>query len=875
MPTGDLLSIEEPRSLAIDGAGQRLFVNDRDKLIVLARDADTGSLSPTRTIPYRDAEGNEVTRLANATLHWDDRQGLLYGIDSGYNATLFRLNDPAQGFVEPCNNPTTHNFRTDILHVIAVGRFLYLIGRDGVLVYRRDGECDSTLVEILTEQSLDHPAAAQAIGVDRLRHAALGVEGKYLYIVGWDALLTLARNPDTGKVSLTSTIDLTTASKDGSRVEFFRSLTSVATDSSGSFLFLFGNSSPEVAAFDLRADPESPALAAQISGFHIESWRFRTHLIWPPFDGLCSAFSSIAEAVTAICHDAAYKVTWDADNMVFQVSDYIGAIVPDRFGNDLPSFGHPNGIVQSPDGAHLYALTQTFDDVASIVAIEQSTAAADETAVEVPDPNLRAAINEALGKDTAEPIADVDLAGLARLDAARRGIVDLTGLESAYGLIELNLWGNGIADLAPLNGLVTLERLDLGANRIDDPTPLAALDNLTWLNLGGNRISDISALDGLNSLEYLGLHGNRITDLVAISLTRLNELSLWGNAIRDVSALAGLTTLTRLDLARNRVENLEPLSGLAALSWLDLSDNEVTDVSALAGLTELRELRLAGNRIADVSPLLENDGLRTGAQVDLRGNPVGRTSMDAIAARGVSIQQGAHHVPAADYLPTRLDPARQGFVRIVNRSPRSGEVRVVPIDESGAQAGHMWLFLGAGETAHFNSDDLETGNPGKGLSGRAGPGQGSWRLILESGLPIEMFTYVRTADGFLTAMHDVVPVRNARLQVATFNPGSNLSQVSSLRLINPGTDAAAITITGHDDRGRSAGGPVRVTVQPGAAQTYTAAQLEEGGGDLSGALGDGAGKWRLAVSSDRPISVMSLLSSRTGHLTNLSTAPLR
>ena len=40
-------------------------------------------------------------------------------------------------------------------------------------------------------------------------------------------------------------------------------------------------------------------------------------------------------------------------------------------------------------------------------------------------------------------------------------------------------------------------------------------------------------------------------------------------------------------------------------------------------------------------------------------------------------------------------------------------------------------------------------------------------------------------------------------------------------------------------------------------------------------IGDGQGKWELAVASDRPLMVMSLLSSPTGHLTNLSTAPGR
>ena len=41
-----------------------------------------------------------------------------------------------------------------------------------------------------------------------------------------------------------------------------------------------------------------------------------------------------------------------------------------------------------------------------------------------------------------------------------------------------------------------------------------------------------------------------------------------------------------------------------------------------------------------------------------------------------------------------------------------------------------------------------------------------------------------------------------------------------------------------------------------------------------GRLGDGLGKWRLNIRSTADIQVMSLLSSPTGHLTNLSTAPV-
>ena len=37
-----------------------------------------------------------------------------------------------------------------------------------------------------------------------------------------------------------------------------------------------------------------------------------------------------------------------------------------------------------------------------------------------------------------------------------------------------------------------------------------------------------------------------------------------------------------------------------------------------------------------------------------------------------------------------------------------------------------------------------------------------------------------------------------------------------------------------------------------------------------GSLGDGAGKWRLTVSADRPLRVMSLLRNPAGNLTNIS-----
>ena len=84
---------------------------------------------------------------------------------------------------------------------------------------------------------------------------------------------------------------------------------------------------------------------------------------------------------------------------------------------------------------------------------------------------------------------------------------------------------------------------------------------------------------------------------------------------------------------------------------------------------------------------------------------------------------------------------------------------------------------------HFNSEDLETGNLDKGLSGGVGAGVGDWRLRVSSRLSLEVLVYIRTEDGFLTSMHDVVPETAAGHRVAIFNPGRNINQVSRLRVL--------------------------------------------------------------------------------------------
>ena len=217
------------------------------------------------------------------------------------------------------------------------------------------------------------------------------------------------------------------------------------------------------------------------------------------------------------------------------------------------------------------------------------------------------------------------------------------------------------------------------------------------------------------------------------------------------------------------------------------------------------------------------------------------------------------------------NPPQQGFARIISRDDRSGTVNIHAIDDSGRRRGPVRLSLDAQHAMHFNSEDLEEGNPAKGLSGGLGAGEGDWRLELDADVDIEALAYVRTSDGFLTGMNALAPKRNGRLEVVFFNPASNERQVSRLRLVNPADADATLTITGMDDAGEAPPeGAVALTVPAGAATEITAQQLEAGADHFEGRFGDGKGKWRLFIEADQDIQAMSLLESPTGHIANLS-----
>ena len=450
--------------------------------------------------------------------------------------------------------------------------------------------------------------------------------------------------------------------------------------------------------------------------------------------------------------------------------------------------------------------------------------------VDVADPGLRALVAQSVAWNNVyvdDALTEGTMATLETLHAGGAGVSNLAGLEAAEQLQYVYLGSNDVQDLSPLADLPNLTGIDLSDNRIVDLAPLATNPHLAagdWIVLDGNPLSEASVN----------------TDIPAL-LERGVEVSFAGVTL--VATAAG-----------------EAVSFDTA-GYFD---------SVLGG--DLRMSARAGNRALAYAKV-ENGRLTVtpGASGGRTAVTVKATNADGESAE-VSFELTLTGAVAVSAFPSASDPLRQGFIRTINRTGVRQTLRIDAFDASGVRRGPVTLRVDAGRAVQFNSDDLEAGDASKGLSGSIGQGTGDWRLAVDGMPDIDLLSYIRTADGFLTAMHDLAPLTAAGHRIAIFNPGDNHNQVSLLRLLNPGADAAEVTITGVDDTGAAPGGPVTLTLGARTARTLSALALETGDG-LTGALGNGTGKWRLTVAADRPILAASLLRSPTGHLTNLSTVP--
>ena len=234
-------------------------------------------------------------------------------------------------------------------------------------------------------------------------------------------------------------------------------------------------------------------------------------------------------------------------------------------------------------------------------------------------------------------------------------------------------------------------------------------------------------------------------------------------------------------------------------------------------------------------------------------------------------QLGRIRTLTVPYLPAKGAGAAQGFVILQNRSDIDADVDITAWDDEGASYGPTTVTVPALRAFGFNTTDLEEGD--ERMTG-VGDGEGHWRLTLRTRGNIVARPYARVPGGFVTALGDrAPPIARGRTtyRVDFFNPASNASARSVLRVVNPHGVDNEVTITGVDARGEPGLDVVTLTVPARSAVHLTSVHLEQGGELTEGALGDGEGKWRLTVEGSSSLYALSLLySAGTGHLTNLS-----
>ena len=132
--------------------------------------------------------------------------------------------------------------------------------------------------------------------------------------------------------------------------------------------------------------------------------------------------------------------------------------------------------------------------------------------VKIPDKNLAAALQKALGLGANATITKQAMRKLTRLVASDRQIRDLTGLAHATELTDLDLGSNQITNFGPLAELPKLRKLYLWGNEISDLSMLPTLPKLEFLDLNWNHVSDVGPLAGFTSLKELWLQGNKLAD---------------------------------------------------------------------------------------------------------------------------------------------------------------------------------------------------------------------------------------------------------------------------------------------------------------------------------------------------------------------------
>ena len=270
----------------------------------------------------------------------------------------------------------------------------------------------------------------------------------------------------------------------------------------------------------------------------------------------------------------------------------------------------------------------------------------------IPDPELAACVNTALGGHVGNTYAVDALWGLTSLTCDSTGVASVSGLENAISLTTLSLKGNQLHSVKGLEYL-PLTTLDVSANHIADLSPLQGSSGLTSLEANGQTVTwalpintptaaplktrgagtptlsstapeltidvievtgtalgdfSLSFTDGGYPVTFSGTVTVTVSDsLISIpdagfAACLAGALGTIGNTFSE-SALNGLASLTCANRGITDLSGAEHLTGATALDFSGNSVGAGDGLAPLAGLTGLQSLSLSGTGMTTVSAL--------------------------------------------------------------------------------------------------------------------------------------------------------------------------------------------------------------------------------------------------------------------------------
>jgi len=262
--------------------------------------------------------------------------------------------------------------------------------------------------------------------------------------------------------------------------------------------------------------------------------------------------------------------------------------------------------------------------------------------VSIPDPGLNAAIRQELGLPIG-PLSMSEMLSLTNLNASRRDVSSIAGLETACNLVSLDLQINQLTNFALPSQLTNLSTIDLSANPLTNFSLPDGLRRLTSLTIEGAELTSLTLPADLSSLVTLDLGFNAFTQFsLPGGLTNLSSFYFAGNPLTNVSLSPGLAGMTELNLSQNVLASFTLPAGMTNLIELDLSFNQLTNVTFPGDVTSLASLDLDFNRLTTLSFPSNLASLRF---LHLRANEFTNFSLPTVLSRLV-------------YLDVSLEPLR-------------------------------------------------------------------------------------------------------------------------------------------------------------------------------------------------------------------------